>query len=304
MRKIAKISRAWWFLTTLFSLWFLFGASAKAESQRIVTIDGALTEIVYALGMGEHVVGRDVTSTYPQEVMKLPSVGYMRGLSAEGILSLDPSLVLVTADAKPRKVLTQLQKAGVKVEIIDNDYSLKGVMKKIEDVARILNVSDKGKQLASKVEQEVMAAQKRASSALKSQYKDGEGPRAIFVLNMRKGNMMVAGGQTRANQLMDMVGVVNPVAGEFNGYKPLTPEAAVKYNPQYILTMQHSVKAAGGLEKMKQSTVLQMTEAGKKEQIVVLANSDLGFGPRLGEALNHLADAVYGSEQVVHQGNP
>lgn len=280
-----------WLLSALVGLVVLLGLSnpAKAQEIRIVSIDGSLTEIVYALGKGGLVVGRDTTSTYPEAAIKLPDVGYMRALSAEGILSLRPTLVLVTSDAKPQKVLTQLKKAGVQVEIIENRYSIEGVEHKILKVAEALGIPEDGKRLVSKMRKEVEQAQTKARAL----QKDGQVPNAIFVLNMRKGNMMVAGADSRADQLMKMIGIHNPVAQYFNGYKPLTPEAAVKYNPQYILTMQQSVQSSGGVKSMKQSTVLQMTDAGKNGRIIVLENSDLSFGPRLGQALNNLTSAIF-----------
>lgn len=283
--------QAWWVWVGFISLVVLLGLSnpAKAQTERVVTIDGSLTEIVFALGEGSKVVGRDVTSVYPKQVMDLPSVGYMRALSAEGILSLNPTLVIATSDAKPQKVLQQLQKAGVKVEIIDNTYSAEGVTDKIVQVAKVLNVESAGQMLVDKVSAEVQQARDYANTQLQ---KSGE-KQAIFILNARKGNLMVAGDQTRANKLMSMVGVVNPLASSIKGYKPLTPESAIQYNPEYILTMAHSVKTAGGLDTFKKSKILQMTAAGKQDRYVVLSNDDLGFGPRLGQAMQRLADAIY-----------
>lgn len=286
-------------VVSFIALFLLLGLSnpLKAAGERIVTIDGSLTEIVFALGKGEEVVARDITSTYPSEALKLPSVGYMRNLSAEGILSLKPTHVLVTADAKPQKVLTQLKEAGVKVTIIKNEYSLAGVLNKVEEVSAALGVSSQGKLLSKEISHSVNEALVRTEHYQKMRL-SGQKPRAIFVLNMRQGNMMVAGDGSRANKLMQMIGVDNPVATKIKGYKPLTPEAAIQYNPEFVITMQHNIKSSGGIEKMKSSQILQMTDAGKKGRIVVLDNGDLSFGPRLGKALNYLADSIYKEKYV------
>jgi iron complex transport system substrate-binding protein len=80
--------------------------SAHADSlQRLVSVNGSVTEVVYALGAQGQLVGVDTTSKYPPETQKLPNVGYQRQLSAEGVLSLQPSLVLVTEDAGPPTAL-------------------------------------------------------------------------------------------------------------------------------------------------------------------------------------------------------
>jgi iron complex transport system substrate-binding protein len=287
--KITKIYQAWLLSGLFVTLVVVLGLSnpAKAE-QRIVSIDGAMTEIVFALGKGADVVGRDTTSDYPAEAAKLPDVGYMRALSAEGILSLNPTLVLATSDAKPQKVLMQLKQAGVNVEIIPNQYTLQGVVNKIESVAKVLNETAKGQQLIDELNTQVADAQNLA----KQQSQQGQ-LSGIFVLNARKGNLMVAGNHSRANTLMEMAALNNPVATEFNGYKPLTPEAAIQYNPAFILTMQHSVQSVGGLKQFEQSKVLAMTEAGKNKRYIVLDNSDLNFGPRLGQALTKLVKSAY-----------
>lgn len=258
-----------------------------ANQQRIVTIDGSLTEIVYALGLGDRVVGRDVTSTYPVEATKLPSVGYMRALSSEGILSLNPSVIFATTDAKPRKVLDQLKEAGVEVVLIKNTFSLKGVENKVMQVAKYLKVEAKGKQLVKKIQQSVADAQAFAKQqTLKNKAK------GIFVLSMRGGNIMAAGENTRADVLMKLASVDNPAASAISGYKPLTAEAAIEYNPQIVLTMQHGVKSAGGKNAILNTPAIRMTEAGMKKRLIVLDNGALTFGPRLGEAITDLVKAV------------
>lgn len=294
-----KNHQAWYFLSFgaivlaygLIALAAMWSQSAYAESaKRIVAIDGSITEIVYELGLGERLVGRDITSTYPPEATQLPSVGYMRSLSAEGILSLTPDLVLATADAKPQAVLTRLKEAGVQVVVVDNAFSLAGVQAKIQQVAKALGVSEKGDALAKKVKTATEKAMKHAREAASEKGQSS----ALFVLNMRGGNMMVAGQNSRADTLFEMAQVANPAAKAFKGYKPLTAEAAIQYNPSYIVTMSHGLKAAGGKDSMLASPALKMTEAGRKDQLLVMDNSFLTFGPRLDQAITDLVKAVYG----------
>lgn len=298
MLKSSKNNQAWYFLSVLglllayalLGLAALWSSYAKADEVRIVAIDGSLTEIIYALGDGNQVVGRDITSNYPPEVLELPDVGYMRSLSAEGILSLRPNLVIATKDAKPQSVLTRLKEAGVRVELIDNEYTLAGVKTKIRQVAKVLNKVAQGEALAGDVQASVDRAIKMAQEA---KQKNGES-RALFVLNMRGGNMMVAGKGSRANKMLEMAHVGNPAASQFKGYKPLTAEAAIQFNPQYIVTMSHGLKAAGGRSAILETPAVTMTEAGEKEQLLVMDDGFLTFGPRLGEAIENLVNSVYG----------
>ena len=272
----------------IIAFWSATAVASENES-RIVAIDGSLTEIIFALGDGDKMVGRDITTTYPPEALKLPSVGYMRTLSAEGILSLKPKLVIATKDAKPRSVLDRLKEAGIRVELIDNKFTLEGVKEKIRQVAKVLNKVPEGKVLIQKMQNSVDKA-KKIAQAKKSEHGMAS---AIYVMGMRGGNMMVAGKNSRANKMLDLALIDNPAARDFKGYKPLTSEAAIQYNPQFIITAMHGVKSAGGKRAILDTPAIKMTEAGNKEQLVVMGNGFLTFGPRLGLAIEDLVAKVY-----------
>ncbi|MBF6058127.1 heme/hemin ABC transporter substrate-binding protein [Thiomicrorhabdus heinhorstiae] len=271
------------------ALVLLLGLSNKAlAGERLVVIDGSLTEIVYALGSGAEVVGRDLTSNYPPEVNRLPSVGYMRQLSAEGILSLNPSLVLVTDDAEPQKVLKQLEDSGIRLVTIDNRFTLDGVKHKILQVGKALGKEPEARSLAAQMLKQVEQAQADLQS-ISPKHK----ARALFTMGIRNGNLMVAGRDTRADEMLRLAGVDNIPAKMIKGYKPLTAESAILFNPQYLITMQHGLKASGGREAMLSGNAVKLTDAGKHRQLVVMDNSFLTFGPRIGEAVQSLVDTIY-----------
>ncbi len=284
-------------MPTLLLLLTFFGLSPNSsyanDAQRIVAIDGSISEIVYALGKGHLMVGRDTTTTFPEAATKLPSVGYMRQLSAEGILSLKPTLILATKDAKPQNVLSRLKKAGVHVEIIDNTYTAEGVIEKIKQIAKILNVDSAGQQLATDVQKSIADAK---AVAQKVMAQSQQPTKALFVLNMRGNNMMVAGSQTRADTMLSLAGVVNPAAQHLNGYKPLTAEAAIQYNPDYLLTMQHGERSAGGKHEMLNTPAVKMTNAGKNKQLIIVDDNFLMFGPRMGDAIENMARKIYAQQ--------
>lgn len=266
----------------------------KANKERIVAIDGSISEIVYALGKGDLMVGRDTTTTYPEAAAKLPSVGYMRQLSAEGILSLKPTLVLATKDAKPQNVLTRLKNAGVHIEIIDNAYTAEGVVIKIKQVANILQLSEQGEQLAKEVQESIKVAKEFVQQAISKQQR--KPAKALFILNMRGNSMMVAGKNSRADTMMQLAGITNPAAQYLQGYKPLTAEAAIQYNPDYLLTMQHGISAAGGKDEILNTPAIKMTTAGKNKQLLLVDDNFLMFGPRMGEAIKTMARKIYATE--------
>ena len=100
-------------------------ASAATAPQRIVCVGGAITEIVFALGAGAHVIAVDTTSLYPgRAVAPLPKVGYLRQLSVEGLLSTRPDLILADVDAGPKNVLDQLQSMGAPLAHFHAEHSV------------------------------------------------------------------------------------------------------------------------------------------------------------------------------------
>jgi iron complex transport system substrate-binding protein len=115
--------------TTL--LWLLAAAPAGAETGgRVISADGSVTEIIYALGAQDRLIGVDTTSQYPPETRQLANVGYKRQLSAEGVLSLNPTLVLITKDAGPPEVLEQLHAAGTPLRMIPSEPTVAGLEEK------------------------------------------------------------------------------------------------------------------------------------------------------------------------------
>ena len=189
------------------------GFASLANADRLVSIDGSLTEIIYALGADADLVGVDTTSTYPPAATELPDVGYMRALSAEGILSLAPDRVITTADAGPADALSQLQAAGIDINILDNTPTLAGLVSKIQATAAALDQHEAGNELASRVAAEVEQAQQSIADQL--------GPlNVMFVMDGGSRGFQVAGRNTLAGGVLDVAGFNNAFA-DIQGYKPL-----------------------------------------------------------------------------------
>jgi len=266
------------------ALSFISGSTAQAE--RIVSIGGDVTEIVYALDQQGRLVGSDETSMYPAAANKLPKVGYLRNLSAEGILSLKPDLVIAAPHAGPAAVLEQLADGKIKVVSIPGPESIAGVMQKIDAVAAALGVPQKATTLKASVEKR-MTAVETALKAIKTPTK------AMFLLAQGPGGAMAAGKGTAANSMLELAHGTNVAAG-FDGYKPLTPESAVALAPDVIVVAEHAVAMLGGLEELKARPEIAITPAGKNNRIIVMdAQLLLGFGPRTPDAVATLARAMH-----------
>lgn len=115
----------------------LGAAQAQAQQPRMVSVGGAVTETVFALGAQGQLAGVDTTSLFPADATRLPQVGYARTLSAEGVLALKPQLLLASGEAGPPQVLQQLQRAGVRVEVLDDQHRFDGILARTVRIGQV-----------------------------------------------------------------------------------------------------------------------------------------------------------------------
>jgi len=287
MRYFIQLRRIAVFSAGLFS--FVLFSSAVFSAERVASIDGSLTEIIYALNAQDALVAVDTTSRYPQAATELPDVGYMRQLSAEGILALSPTLVLASTDAGPDSVFEQLQQAGVKIVRVRNHYSVDGVLNKIQAVADALNKPDAGRALAGSIKQQ-------ADEALASIPADAAAPAALFILGAGNRGLMAAGSKTQADAMLALLNARNVMA--YNGYKPVSAEAVLQAGPEVVLIANTEAAAdTSQAQSAALNTQLAMTPAFHQQRIHTLDTSlVLGFGPRIGSALEQLVTLLYPPE--------
>lgn len=260
-------------------------AMASQARRRIITLGGDITEIVYALGEGARLVGRDATSTYPAEAAALPDVGYFRQLGAEGVLSLRPELILASASAGPKEVLEQIRSAGVTIVQLPEGHSPEGLLAKVMQVAEALGIAEKGEALAARLRDGMIAATTEVA-----RFKTK--PRVLFVINAGGGAPMAAGQETAADALIRLAGGEN-VFSAHRGYKAISPEAAAAAAPDAIAMMEQTLTAMGGAEGIARHPALGLTPAAKSGRIVGRDGSYLlSFGPRLPEAIVDFAKAI------------
>jgi iron complex transport system substrate-binding protein len=248
------------------------------DTSRIVVANGDLAEVVFALGLGDLVVATDVSATYPPEAAALPKIGYQRTLSAEGILSQRPSLVLADTNAGPPEVLTQVHGAGVPVVVTEVDTSMEGPANKIRAVAAALGVPARGEALAAKVESEIeQAAAAGAGVSAK--------PRVIMLYLRGAGTQIIMGQGTGFDSLVQAAGAVD-AASDVRGTAPITPEALVAAAPDVIVVTTTGLESVGGIDGLLDIPGIAQTPAGTDRRILDYDDQLLlGFGPRTGEML-------------------
>jgi iron complex transport system substrate-binding protein len=255
-----------------------------SDSSRIVAVGTAVTETIYALGAGARLVGVDNSSSeYIKESATLPKVGPRTTLSAEGILSLKPTLVIMNADSGPPQIIGQLQNSGVTTLTLPANYTVETVKAKVRTISRALGLDAKGEELANSIDRDMMEVTKLLVGAQAK-------PKVMFVgrgPNMPNATMSGAG--TTIDEMIRLAGGSNPMS-DFNGFKEMTDEAVVAAQPDIILMTEKSFERSGGVDGVVKFPGVALTPAGKNRRIVAVSDMYFqGFGPGVGRAVRELA---------------
>lgn len=267
----------------------LLQSAHAQQSQRVISIGGALTELIYELGAQGQLVGVDSTSLYPAAATKLPNVGYARTLAAEGLLSLAPTLIVATEEAGPPPVLRQLQDAKVPLHVLNAAFRFDGVISRAQRLGELLGRQAEAQALVKRLNTEWAAAQ-QAVAKLREGHR---APRVLFVLSHGMSQVRIAGEDTGADAMITLAGGVNALQGA-KGYKMLSPESAIAAAPDVILGTAQGLEVAGGAEGLLRLPGLAQTPAGQAKRVVALEAMELlGFGPRMPQALKTLAQALH-----------
>jgi len=264
-----------------------FSTMAFSAEERIISLGGNVTEIVYELNKEDLLVATDTTSNYPAAAAKTPKVGYMRQLSAEGILSMEPTVIFMTTEAGPPVVIKQLKETGVNMQIVPSEFSIEGTIEKVATMSKYLGEEEKGQKIIKKIKSDMAEA-----NAIISKNQDKK-PKVLFILSPRNGSLMVSGVDTQADSMIKLAGGENAMTS-FEGFKPLTPEQILAVNPEVILMMNHTRRVNGGKKGIMEHPVLKLTPAVKNNKVITMDGSYLlGFGPRVGQAVKDLAEHLY-----------
>jgi iron complex transport system substrate-binding protein len=258
------------------------------NTSRIVSIGGAITEILYALGLEQRIVAVDATSHYPPQALReKPSVGYFRQLSPEGVLGLNPSLILAIEGAGPKQAVSVLMSAGVAFVSVPDTFTGEGIIEKIRVIAAATGVKKRGECLASAV-----AADLDTLAHLRTGI--DKPARALFVLSFVGDRAQVAGRATAAEGIMRLSGATNAIT-EFEGYKPVGDEAIIAAQPEAVLAMQREANPLDPRTVFAHQA-FALTPAAKRSTFVALnALYLLGFGPRTALAARDVAAALHPS---------
>ncbi|GAA3607956.1 ABC transporter substrate-binding protein [Nonomuraea rosea] len=259
------------------------------DVSRILPLTGAISEVVFTLGLGGNVVGRDIAATFP-EAAHLPLVTRAHDVSVEGVLSLRPTVILADRDTGPPEAMTQIRGSGIPVVIVDPAWSLPEVTPRIKAIARALGVTGAGDRLAERTEAQVAAARAKAPQGAAR-------PRVAFLyLRGTAGVYLLGGKGSGADSMIEAAGGVDAgsAMGLAKAFTPITTEALIAARPDAILVMSKGLASVGGVDGLVKIQGIAQTPAGQHRRVVDIEDGSLlNFGPRTARVLETLVERLY-----------
>lgn len=263
-----------------------FGVNAIQEhtnqKDKIVSVGGSVTEILFALGLEDQIVATDTSSLYPMAATKLPKVGYYRQLSAEGVLSTQARVLFAASGVGPSNVVEQLRQVGMQAHVFAQNKSVNGLYDLIVSI---------GKQAGKARQANELVEQLKAQLALVEGSAQHASFRPVFLMSANERGLMAAGADTVPNLVMQLAGTPNPF-NDINGYKPISVEAFLHVSPSHVLLPAH--QSAGRTPEQICLLPALSTWAAVNGCNVHIVDSllFLGLGPRLPEAVSRFAEIL------------
>ncbi|GAD74783.1 heme/hemin ABC transporter substrate-binding protein [Vibrio azureus] len=234
--------------------------SDNALSPRIVSAGSAITELLIMLGAEQKLIAVDVTSEQP-ETATLPKIGYHRQLSSEGLLALNPTMVIGSSEMGPKNVLEQLASTGVSINVVNSDLSINGLLTRIDQIADLVQAQQQASQVKQNVQEQVDSLKKRHPA-------NSEKKKVLFLLIHEGRPAKVAGADTTPDTLIALAGGTNPAAKQLSSYKQLSSESIINFQPDVILISGRNSSEPSDINNILQAMpLLKATPAGKNKQI-------------------------------------
>ncbi|MEI6265561.1 MAG: ABC transporter substrate-binding protein [Sphingobacteriia bacterium] len=255
---------------------------------RIVSVSKHLTEILFALGKGHNIVACDLTSSYPDSAKMLPKVGYHRALNAEGIISMNPDIVIHSNDIGPLTVLPQLEKLGLKTMAFKGANTLDSAKMLISALGAYFGVPQNAVTINNKIDADMLTVAKERAlhsdtpSVMIIHY--GQANNVFFVMSGRKG---------AGDQMIESAGA-KVAKYDAKGARQISAEAVALANPDIIIATDFGFDKMGSAENFKSIPGVALTNAAKNNRIYRFEEHDLVyFGPRSGENILKLMQLIH-----------
>jgi len=258
---------------------------AKEDEVRIITMSAGITESVFALGLGDQVVGKDLSSTLAAAA-DLPIVTSGHDVSAESVLALRPSLVLVDEDTGPKEALDQIASTGVRVETIEKATTVSEIGPRLRTIAELLGVVDRGEAVATEIADQLASFDWPTTTP----------PTVAFVYLRGTASVYLIGGpDCGPDSLIAAAGGIDAgtKAGLVQPFTTFTPEALVKAQPDILLVTTTGLDSVDGIDGLLGLAGVMQTPAGQNRRIITIEDGLLfSFGPRTPGLIASLHDEM------------
>ncbi|MBP5341990.1 MAG: ABC transporter substrate-binding protein [Bacteroidales bacterium] len=207
-----------------------------ANPKRVVSLSPAVTEIIYALGAEDLLVGRTDFCTYPPEAEQIPSIGGISNLNIEKILSLNPDLV-ISGSMVGKKMTDQMDAMGTPMVCVIEKPKFEALYDNIAAIGKLINRTSAADSLNELLRNRIDNL---------STYQPINVSTAYYVVGFGAGGNFTAGGNTFINDIIRMAGGRN-IAEDVEGWS-YSLEALVKADPDYIIVRREDSAAFCGMK--------------------------------------------------------
>lgn len=258
----------------------------ETSGERIVTLTAGLTEAVFALGAGDLVVARDISSTIA-EADALPIVTTAHDINVEALLAVRPTLILIDEDTGPETALDQIAATGVRIELVDNATTVDEIIPRLERVAEILGLQDRAARLRDAIDKDLAGVRTDDSLAdVRVAFLYVRGPAGVYLIGgpgSGPDSIIAAAGATDAGTAI----------GLELAFTPLTPEAMVEAAPDVLLVTTTGLDSVNGIDGLVELAGVAQTPAGKARRVITAEDGLLfSFGPRTPSLIESLRQEI------------
>ena len=259
------------------------------QERRVVSVSKQINEFIYAIG-GEHdLVAVDLTSIYPPEIRKLPTVGYHRALSAEGIISMKPTVFLTDGNVGPEAVLDQLKKVGIPITLMRPGGTVDSAQMLLTQLGEFFH--------REQAADSVLAQWKAGMNQLWADTASWSGesrPRVMIIhFGQIANNYLAIKSGSIPDRLIHWAGGQNAI-DSVGGMLRLTPELIARAAPDIIIATDVGFDRFGSAEKFATLPGVALTPAGRNKRIYRINEQKIMYyGPRTPAAVRELHAMIH-----------
>jgi iron complex transport system substrate-binding protein len=255
-----------------------------ASITRIVALANGSAEIIDAMGFKKLIVGRDIAST-DQSLKEIPVVSTGHQINAEKIIALQPELVIIDESVGPQEAIAAVRKAGIRVELINEVWSVNDITKKVDAIAELIELPQSGQALSAAITSSISLVGKKLSNS----------PRIAFLYLRGGSSIYLLGGKgSGADSMLSALGATD-VGAQISAvpFSPFTAESFAAEDPEILLVMSKGLESVGGVDGLVALPGVAQTTAGKNRAVIAIDDSLLlSFGPRTPDLLLKIAEAI------------